>query len=408
MKTIAEREALYRFLGNEQVALDDLLAPHVQQTVKRAATLRSPPLAIIDKTQFCFPGEASREGLDSLGPKGHGFEAFCVLAVSPDRTPLGVLAIQPVAANAGRAGAAAWEAPIEEASKHLEGLDPVFVIDREADTYALFARLRARQRRFVVRVAADRLVKEDEGSAKEMLREIAARAPVTVERTVKLSRRSAKGRPPGARKRHPPREGRDAVLAVRACSITLPRPRKLSDPDLPESLQIGLVQVIEANPPPGEQAVEWLIFTNLPLDNASAIEFVVDAYRARWTIEEFFKALKTGCSYEKRQLESKAALLNALGLLAPLAWRLLALKSAARADAAASSVLTETELHVLRRISEDAELGPTPTASEALYAIALLGGHFPQNGNPGWMVIWSGFQMLRERVQGYLIAKAEK
>jgi hypothetical protein len=47
----------------------------------------------------------------------------------------------------------------------------------------------------------------------------------------------------------------------------------------------------------------------------------VDCYRGRWTIEEYFKALKTGCQYERRQLETAHSLLNALAILAPVAWR---------------------------------------------------------------------------------------
>jgi IS4 transposase len=50
---------------------------------------------------------------------------------------------------------------------------------------------------------------------------------------------------------------------------------------------------------------------------------IVDAYRARWVIEELFKALKTGCQVEKRQLASYEALRIALALFLPIAVRLL-------------------------------------------------------------------------------------
>jgi hypothetical protein len=40
------------------------------------------------------------------------------------------------------------------------------------------------------------------------------------------------------------------------------------------------------------------------VDKPAEIAFVVDCYRGRWIVEEFFKALKTGCQYERRQLES--------------------------------------------------------------------------------------------------------
>lgn len=187
----------------------------------------------------------------------------------------------------------------------------------------------------------------------------------------------------------------------------LPRPRKLKH-SLPESLSINLVQVTEENPPADVEPVEWLLFTTLPVGNPAQVATVIDTYRARWTIEEYFKALKSGCSYEKRQLESRHALLNALGILAPLAWRLLALRSVGDDPTTpASAVLEVDEIHVLRKLSHDIKLGDNPTASQALYAIALLGGHFPSNGRPGWKVIWTGFQKLLAQVEGYRLARDE-
>jgi hypothetical protein len=405
--TVAEREAVYRLLGNERVEMKALLAPHAAQTMVRAKALGERPVVAVDKTSFVFPGEAEREGLDRVGKNRHGLDAFCALAISRARQPLGVLAVEPLEKAQGRSGAGDWEVAIEAAASHVEELDPIYVMDREADAFALFASLIARRRDFVVRVASDRWVHETDGAAREMMGTVVSRAPIVLTREVKLSRRTGVGKALGARRRHPPREGRDAQLSVRASSIVMPRPRKLHE-SLPASLPIQLVQVVEENPPPGTEPVEWLLFTTLPVGNAEEVAAVIDTYRARWTIEEYFKALKSGCSYEKRQLESRHTLLNALGILAPLAWRLLALRSLAD-DAAtpASAVLDTDEVHVLRRISRDIKLGDNPTAAEALYAIARLGGHFPQNGRPGWKVLWTGFQKLLDRVDGYRLAREE-
>jgi hypothetical protein len=405
--TVAEREAVYRLLGNERVQMKTLLAPHGAQTVVRAKALGERPLVVIDKTSFVFPGEAEREGLERLGKNRHGFDAFCALAVSQARRPLGVLALEPLDKAQGRAGADEWEATVDASASCIEELRPIYVMDREADAYALFASLIANRRDFVVRVASDRWVNEHDGASPEMLRTIATRAPIALTRQVKLSRRTGAGKAPDARRRHPPRDGRDAQLRIRACSIVLPRPRKLHDA-LPASLSIHLVHVVEENPPAGIEAVEWLLFTTLPIGNADEVAAAVDAYRARWTIEEYFKALKSGCNYEKRQLESRHTLLNALGILAPLAWRLLALRSVGDDPTTpASAVLDPDEVHVLRKLSRDIKLGDSPTAGQAMQAIARLGGHFPQNGRPGWKVLWTGFQKLLDRVEGYRLARDE-
>ena len=99
---------------------------------------------------------------------------------------------------------------------------------------------------------------------------------------------------------------------------------------------------------------------------------------------------------------------NALGILAPLAWRLLALRSVGDdATTPASAVLDRDEIHVLRKLSRDIKLDERPTVAQAFNAIARLGGHFPQDGRLGWKVLWTGFQKLLDRVKGYRLARDE-
>src|SRR3954469_21374678 len=59
---------------------------------------------------------------------------------------------------------------------------------------------------------------------------------------------------------------------------------------------------VRESPPVGETAIEWMLFTSEPIGTLAEIEAVVAHYPARWIIEEYFKALKTGCAFEKRQL----------------------------------------------------------------------------------------------------------
>jgi hypothetical protein len=406
VRTVAEREGLYRILNNEHVSLELLLAPHAAQTVQRMAALPERPLVVLDKTSFVFSGEAERDGLSRLGVDRQGFDAFFALGVSRQRKVLGVLAVHPIGAMKGRAGTDAWRPIVDAGAAQVGSQRATYVMDREADTYGLFAELISHQRDFVIRVASDRWVR-DHDDAKRFLGDIAARKPVMLKRSVNISRRSAVGTTPSSRRKHPPRAARDAELHVRACPIEVPRPRKLRGG--PSTLAVNLVHVVEHKPPRGTQPVEWLLVTTLPIDAPACLEEVIDSYRARWTIEEYFKALKTGCNYEKRQLESRHALLNALGVLAPLAWRLLALRSLSEDDPAApaSSLLDPDEIHVLRSMSKDIKLGGAPTVAEAVLALARLGGHFPQNGRPGWLVIWRGLEKVLDRVEGYRLARAE-
>lgn len=405
--TEAEREATYRLLGNARVTLAGLLAPHVAQTAQRAVAHGARPVVALDKTAFVFRGEGARADVPRLGVDRHGFEAMVALAVGRPGDALGVVGIAPLADAPGRGGAATWLRAIEAADAVLGPQRPIYVMDREADSYAVFAGLHQAGRDGVVRVAADRWVREHPTAPQELLPTVLARTPQVLTREVALTRRSGVRKAPEARQRHPPRATRTAELTLRAAALIVPRPPKLAT-SLPAQLPLHVVQVVEATPPPDVVPVEWWLVTTLPITTPAEVEAVVDHYRARWTIEEYFKALKSGCAYEKRQLESRATLLAALGLLAPLAWRLLALRTAA-ADATrpATTLFEPDELHVLRAISQDVPLGPTPTAVDALTALARLGGHFPQNGRPGWKVLWTGFQKLLDRVDGYRLAHAE-
>jgi hypothetical protein len=127
-------------------------------------------------------------------------------------------------------------------------------------------------------------------------------------------------------------------------------------------------------------------------------------YRSRWVIEEYFKALKTGCSIEKRQLESYEALANALALLVPVAWRMLLARSAARTspNAPAKTAFESTELIVLKHRLKLKT--PPKTVKEALYATAKLGGHLKRNGPPGWGTLGKGMEELLLLCAGWRLA----
>lgn len=399
----AELEAAYRFFGNERVSPEEILAPHFRQSARRAAALEH-VLVVHDTTQFEFPGHAKRPGLGRLIRPGQGFFGHFSLAMSADgkRKPLGLLALETVfrldkaiargqrKASDNRGESARWRNCIDDAERLLDGkTKAIHVMDREADSYSIFAALSEQQSLFVIRSFQDRvLVGEDESR----LRAAARASRATLRREVPLSPRPKIRGPKG--KRHPSRRYRLARLSFAATTVELPRTGDARAAESP-SLALNVIHVFERKPPPGESPVEWFLLTNLPVDTPDAISFAVDCYRARWSIEEFFKALKTGCQYEKRQLESAESLLNALAIFAPVAWRLLLLRHVARSDekAAASTALTPTQLAVLRAVSKH-PLPAQPTAKQAMLAVAKLGGHLKSNGDPGWLVLGRGFHDL--------------
>lgn len=399
----AELEAAYRFFGNERVTSEAILAPHLRQSARRAVE-RSRVLVVHDTTQFEFGGQKKREGLGRLIRPGQGFFGHFSLAVAADgtRRPLGLLNVETVfrldqakpkaqrrkADNRGES--IRWRNGVEASEALLAGrASAIHVMDREGDSYAILSALNAAKRSFVIRSCQDRILADHDH---ERLQATAAKAKATLQREVPLSPRPRIKGPKG--ERHPARRHRLAKLSFAAVTVHLPRTKDAATA-ASATMPVNVVHVFERHPPPGEPAVEWFLLTDLPVDSPSAIAFVVDCYRGRWIIEEFFKALKTGCQYERRQLESAHALLNALAIFAPVAWRLLLLRHLAHSEvpAPATSALTPTQLDVLRAVSKK-PLPRNPTARDALLAVAKLGGHLKSNGDPGWLVLGRGLHDL--------------
>lgn len=391
----AELEAAYRFFGNDEVTPEAILAPHFRQTARRASGL--PRIVVVhDTTAFEFGGQTKRRGLGHLiRPAAQGFFGHFSLALSADgdRVPLGLLALETVFRLKKRIGHKNWspDQSLGESARWVRGVEAseevlgdqvqaIHVADREGDQFSLLQSLSDASRSFVIRSFQDRrLVEGDE----VRLRAAARAAKVTFRREVPLSPRPKIPGPKG--ERHPARRFRVARLSFAATTIALKR----------SSLSLNVIHVVERNPPPGQPAVEWFLLTNLPINSDEAIAFAVDCYRARWTIEEYFKALKTGCQFEKRQLESAHSLLNALAILAPVAWRLLLLRHLARAQkpGPASNALTTKQLEVLRAVAKK-PLPPRLNARDAMLAVAKLGGHLKNNGDPGWLVLGRGMHDL--------------
>ena len=59
----------------------------------------------------------------------------------------------------------------------------------------------------------------------------------------------------------------------------------------------------QINPPSGEEPIEWLLLTNLPIDDVEGAAGHSVLLR-RWMIEVFFRVLKSGCRVEARRFEA--------------------------------------------------------------------------------------------------------
>jgi hypothetical protein len=419
-RTTADLTALYRFIGSSAVTLGAILEPHSQESAKRCAEARK-VLVVHDTTECEFGGD-SRRNLGPLRGDDQGFLAHVALAVAADgsRRPLGILGAHTWkrtklgrarrADGAHKNGAdyhkqpdkesARWLKLIDQTEDRLGGVEAIHVGDRETDAFHLLRDALDHEVRFVFRMARDRVLLDEDDERLGLTSEVLAGCEDVFEIEVPLSRRAAKPTPasPGAA-----RDVRVAKLAVRGVKTRVARPNY--DRDSPPGLDVNLVYVREVDPPVDADPVAWVLMTTEPIATPQQVREVIEIYRTRWLVEELFKALKTGCAFEKRQLESYQTLTNALGIFLPIAWHLLLLRHQARTtpDEPAERVLSPVQLEVLRaRIPNLLPL--RPTAADALRAVAYLGGHFIKRP-PGWLVLGRGLEKLLDLEAGWRLAR---
>jgi hypothetical protein len=383
-------------------------------------------LCIEDTTDLTFGGARGRKTLPRLEGKATGFRAHVALALRADtaHSVLGVLDLrQIVRQEQSKSDQTAlerygdpkkeslrWPQTVEAAEKRVAGrASLIHVRDREGDDYEQLATMAAKGQRFVQRMRQARRLAEaptDSPTARKVDDAFAGLRGMC-EREVALSPR-AQGkfdpRATGLKQRFPARRQRQARLQFSAQRLRMRRPDNVPK-HLPDALDLNVVHVVEIDAPIGEEAVEWYLFTLEPIDTPEQVLRVVDIYRARWTIEEFNKALQTGCQYEKLQCETAERLWSMLAFYAPIATDLLALRTLAHHDSQrpASEVLTPDEVDVLRA-TQSAKGDPILTVQVALMLIARMGGHFRHNGEPGWLVLLRGMVKLREQALGWRLA----
>jgi hypothetical protein len=429
MTSGAELEGYYRLVNNPNVNYLDIFEPHAVMTSERAAQVKR--VAVLhDSSEFEYQGEVPRRGLGRLRSEGQGFLAHTSLAIAADgsQRPLGVIAQKCWARTGRRSSRTArgrrlsgaeyarqndkeserWWEGVSEASARLKGrTEVIHVMDREGDAFVLLAQMAEAQERFIVRAAHDRNVgAEVVFGTEDRLSDALQGATLVQEREVVLSKR--KGiQTPRAQKLTPDRSGRMATLEIRAMQVVLKRPPYLKEGE--PWLLLNVVHVVEKDPPAGQAKVEWKLYTTEPITTAEEVMEIVDMYRARWQIEEYFQALKTGCRLEERQHESYEALVNALAIFIPIAWQALLLRNLSRRapDTPATAALTEQQIEVLRECSS-VKLGEQPTVRQALMAVAQLGGHIKNNGDPGWKVLGRGMERLFALEAGWTAAKRQQ
>lgn len=161
--------------------------------------------------------------------------------------------------------------------------------------------------------------------------------------------------------------------------------------------------------PKGDKALEWFLLTNHPVTTLKDACLVIKWYEARWVIEEFHKAMKTGYRIEELQFNYLDRLEPMIAVLSTVAVTLLNLRAVCRTPDAktrrATSLFSPDYVRVLaawRFKKSRTDL----TIREFGLALARLGGHQNRkhDGLPGWITLWRGWSKLQAMLEGAEIA----
>ena len=398
-----------RFLANPKVTVERLVAGWGEAT--GAAAVGRHVLAIQDTSEINFRTTRSRtRGLGEIGKGvGRGVLLHAMIAVdAASGACLGLVAGE-IWTRCGRIDVPHRKRPLEQkesrrwietaaAGKRVLGgaATVTIVADREADLYALWARVPQPGIHVLGRIHHDRSLLGG-GS----LTTIARQWPLAGTRRMTLRER-------------PGRPAREARLELRFGAVTIARPREASASELPAQVTLSLIELTEPDPPEAGEPVTWRLLTSHPVANLDAAWQIVEWYRARWTIEQLFRLLKKqGLRLEDSQVETAERLLKLVAIAAHAAAVSLQLLQArdGRSGEPASVAFTADELGTLDALhtqycgTPPRQKNPHPRHSLAWAAwlIARLGGWdgYPSSRPPGPITLKIGIDKLRLLAQGW-------
>jgi Transposase DDE domain len=394
-----------RFLRNDRVSVAEMASHAASRTAERVA---GRDIIVVQDTSELFLG-GRRAKANGYGPVGKGggtrgllLHAALALDAESDAV-LGLADVQVWNRDKGkvtprRSRATAdkesqrWLSATAQAAAALSDARSITVIsDRESDIYQHFAQ-RPANVQLLVRSNWNRKIELESGASTQLFAFVdslpeAARFCVTI---------------PAA----PGRKERTAVLALRFSPVTLCKPHPSPAPDLPNTIGLTMVDVREVSSGHDGKPIHWRLLTTHVVTSSKKARRIVDFYRRRWTIEEFFRTLKSaGFDIEEADIGEPDVMMKFVAAVAVATVTIMQLVRAR--DGTTNEQLAEAfepdERPVLEALSTQLEGAterqknphPKGTLAFAAWVIARLGGWTAYYGKPGPKVMRIGLEAFR-------------
>lgn len=412
LKAPKDYKAMCRLVNRPEVTHAAVLRPHCQRTL---ALMRQTPgvvLVLHDTTDLDYSGLS----IPDLGPigngRGRGYLCHNSLAITADqRQVLGLVhqVLQVRTPAPKKEGVKAkrerrtresrlWTNAVQEIEAAPADRRWVDVADRGADLFEFLAYEVAAGRHFVVRSSYNRAVRvgPTEHDTKHLLHTYLRTLPLQGKQRITVG--SHDGTP-----------AREATVAISFAEVWVQPPHVRRGDYERKPLRLWAVRVAEIHPPAGVKPVEWVLLTNVPVITPTDAWERTRWYAARWVLEEYHKAQKTGCAVEEMQFTTAQALQPMIALLSVVAVTLLNLRDASRQpdarDRPATDVIDAAYVKVLSGWRHKG-VRREWSVHDFFYALARLGGHQNRRGDhpPGWIVLWRGWTALQHMVDGAEVA----
>jgi hypothetical protein len=418
----ADTKAAYRFFDNQKVKSENIISEHCKRTKIRADYLDT-ILAIQDTCYISYNNHPKTEGLCQIRGNVKGLVMHTTFGVTPVGEPIGILHQKIWSREPDLKKSRNYRLiPIEEKEpfKWIEALREsirllsssqkqkkvISIADREADIFEFIDEHRKLNASFIIRAKADRSVNKEtrRSKTKETLWGYLEKTKPSTLIEVEVPKK--KGQPK-----------RIAKVAVAFNKVIFQPPtNKTKDRNgVLESLKVNVVFAKEVDPPQNVEPLEWMLLTDLPVENEEDALQIVAFYKIRWSIEEYHKILKSGCTVEECRFKTAERLIRYIALMSIIAWRLYYITHVARSrgdDADCTTILAEYEWKALYLKMSSTKILPDkpPTIAQVIRWIAKLGGFLGRknDNNPGITVIWRGWTRLTEIVDAYLLFAAPK
>jgi len=395
----AEQDRYYRLIGNERVDFDSIFKSHKKETLRRCSLSSCKEIVIVEDTTILETpyledyesgithGKGNKRGIVYHAALMLDGDNFDFLGVSDSLLWKRNRAVSSESKETYHRKkrlreSIKWILPQIEIAKDLSNENIankkiILVADRESDIYENYVDMEILGHSYVVRICHDRKTPENSTIYSE----------IENEKVLFYEQVEIKGN--GTR----PED--IAQMSVRAKSINIAPPRFTA---IKSDIKLNIVMVREEHVTVKEP-LRWILATKEPIETNEQIKRIIQLYRKRWIVEEFFKGLKTGCKIEERRLESRKTFENFLAISIVITWKILRLKMAGEKEEPIGSMLSSTEIMVINKLTNSKITKKTKT-KEVIKRIASLGGYnIYLKRPPGWQTLWHGYQRLLTTLQ---------